>query len=725
MKQLLQNLRSGELSISDVPAPVVSPGRLIVANRHSAVSVGTERALMEFARSSMIGKARSRPDLVRDVLRKVRSEGFATTYRAVLSRLDQLIGPGYSCAGEVQAVGPGVTGIAVGDLVACAGGGYACHAEIVSVPRNLVSPMPSGLSTRHAALVTLGAIALQGIRRADITPGERVAVIGLGLLGQITAQILSAYGCPVFGLDRSARRVAQALASGMDRGAVTDKDDVQAMGLAFSDGVGCDAVIITAATTSDEPVRMAGQLLRELGRVSVVGDVGLKVPRKLYYERELDLRISRSYGPGRYDTAYEEKGLDYPFAYARWTEGRNMGEFLRLAASGRLNLDSLITYTFPIDDASKAYGLIGEGAGEEVLGVLLEYPPKPGTDQPAVPLAVSHPVKGQGSRHGKVNVGLVGCGNFARAVILPAIKRVPAAHLSTVVSASGVNAVNAARGLSARAGSDVVGLMADPAIDLALIATPHHLHAEQVLMGLEAGKAVFVEKPLCLTVEELEQIVATCERLRVAERPVRLAVGFNRRFAPLAIQMREFIDQRTGPVDLQYRVNAGALPKGHWVADPDVGGGRILGEVCHFIDLANFLAARPPRAIYAAGSPDGSVTIIIRYADDSTASIQYLTTGHRGFAKERIEAFADGTGAVLDDFNSLETRRGATRQMRKNRWRQDKGHQAQFAAVIDAIARGQALPVDIGEAFLSTRMSLLVLDSLRLSQPVPVSDHAH
>ena len=721
MRQMLQNFRTGELKIEEVPAPALQPGGVVVRNHYSLVSAGTERAAMVFAHQGLIGKARSRPDLVRQVVNKVRTDGLVATYRSAMEHLNTFVPLGYSSAGEVLEVGAEVPDVTRGDLVACAGAGYASHSEMVFVPKNLVVKLPEDVSTRQGAFATLGAIALQGVRRADLTPGERVAVIGLGLVGQLTVQILHAYGFPVLGLDVDPGRVEGARRWSMERYGVIGRDDVDGMALAFSNGVGVDAVVVTASTNTSEPVELAGRILRERGRVSVVGDVGMDVPRRLYYDRELDIRMSRSYGPGRYDPVYEEWGIDYPIAYARWTEHRNMEEFLRLVALGRLNVDEMTTHAFPIDQARDAYKLILENPDHEpFLGVLLEYPT---TDRPVERrLDLGSPVGLQGRGSGVVKVGLIGGGLFAKGTILPALKKLDQVQVRAVATATGKTAQDLAkRNGCDYATTDYRELLEDKEIDLVIIATRHNLHASIAVEALRAGKHVYVEKPLALNLDELQSVA------RVASgSPGLLTVGFNRRFAPLVIEAKRHFVNRGTPLMAHCRINAGAVPADHWVHDPVEGGGRILGEVCHFVDLLQFLVGAPPRSVFASRLPangrhvlaDDNVLVALEFADGSRGSVLYSALGADSMPKEMLEVMGDGRSVRLDNFRTLDLYRGSRKSTRKSGG--DKGHNGQFRSLVDSILQGGGPPIPLEEVLLSSMATLCVVRSLSEAASVQV-----
>ncbi len=666
LKQVTHRLRDGRIEVLDVPRPELRPEGVLVDVRASLVSAGTERRTVETGRKSLLAKARARPDQARLVFDKARRDGLGAAAQAVRFRLGQPAPLGYSAAGVVIAAGSRVSDLAPGDRVACAGAGFATHAEIDYVPANLAVPVPDGVSLDDAAFATVGAIALHAVRQADARLGERVAVIGLGLVGQLAGQILRAAGCRVVGIDLDSALVERAQGDGAaddayPRGAL-DGD----LPAAASD---CDAVVITAATSSADPVELAARLCRDRGRVVVVGDVGLDVPRDAYYDKELSLVVSRSYGPGRYDAEYEERGLDYPIGYVRWTERRNLAAFLDLVATGKVRVAGLVTSRIEIDDAPEAYDAL-VGADSSPLGVLITYdavaePPEPVVQAAAAP---GPPMA----------AGVIGAGSFAAGVLIPGLQKA-GFTLEAVASASGLSA----RGAQERFGFDrALGadeLLADPGIGLVAVATRHGSHAELAARALRAGKSVFVEKPPALTEEDLADLAAA----RSASAGT-LTVGFNRRHAPLAARMREHL---AGPFELLYRVNAEALEPGHWTNDPDDGGGRLVGEGCHFVDFACWLAGELPARVTCAlradpGRPLASAesfTIHLDFPGGSTATIVYGSRGDPKLGKERIEAQSAGRSAVLVDFERLELHGDGRSRTTKSR--RDKGHEAQFTAL--------------------------------------------
>ncbi|MFN0073162.1 MAG: bi-domain-containing oxidoreductase [Chloroflexota bacterium] len=720
MKQVTQSYRSGETRIEDVPVPLCPYGGVLVANAFSLISAGTERTVVETASESLIGKARRRPDLVRQVLDKARKEGIAPTYQAVRSRLDTPIPLGYSCAGTIIEVGEGIEDLSVGDRVACAGAGHANHAEIVAVPRNLCVRIPDEVSLEDAAFVTVGAIALQGLRVADVKLGERVVVIGLGLVGQLTVQLLNAAGCNVFGIDLDPTKVAIAHEHGAVAGAPREMPNLDELILEFTGGYGADAVVITAGTSSNDPIELAGHISRDKGRVVVVGAVGMNVPRPPFYEKELDLRLSRSYGPGRYDPEYEERGVDYPIGYVRWTEGRNMEAFLEAVGRGRVKTSSMVTHRFRIEDATDAYEVLSGKRPEPSLAILLEYPREPLVERRVTVASVK-----TSAPPGAVGIGFIGAGNFSRAVLFPALKAIADVELVGVASNTGLSARSAAQQFGFRtATSDYHELLADERVTAVVIATRHDLHARMAVEALDAGKSVFLEKPLALNLEELRSVLAA-----EARSPGLLMLGFNRRFAPSVQRFREFFGRRASPLTLEYRVNAGPLPRNHWLNDPNQGGGRMIGEVCHFVDLVSYLAGASLERVYAEplggerGPSVQSALISLRYSDGSLGSIIYAAEGDRTFAKERIEVIGAGAVAILDDFRSWQISRGGKRQRAGGGLlgSQDKGHAAGLASFVRAVRQGGPCPIPIHESALTTLATFKIVDSLTLGRPFEVN----
>ena len=726
MKQVFQDARSAEITVVEVPAPRLLAGCVLVRTAASLVSAGTERASAEFAGKNLLQKARMRPDLVREVLSKIGRDGIFPTVSAVRSRLDQPGALGYSSAGTVVAVGEGVTGVDAGDRVACAGVNHAVHAEFACVPRLLVARVPSeAVSFEEAAFTTVGSVALHGVRTAEVKLGDVVAVIGLGLLGQLMVQILKAAGCTVLGMDISAERADLALHLGAD-GVSTASSAFGDLCLQHSAGYGADSVLIAAQTASNDPVNLAGAVARDRAIIAAVGTVAMDIPRRSFYERELDFRIARSYGPGRYDVAYELKGIDYPIGYVRWTETRNMEAFLKLVADRKLDLHSLITHRFPITRAQAAYELITGKTQEAFLGVLLSYP-QDAQDVDHIEIASRDRSI---DSHKSVGVGLLGAGSFAMGTMLPVLKRVRGVELVVAGAANGSHARHAADKFGFRScTTDELEIFNHPIVNTVVIATRHHLHARQVITALNCGKHVFCEKPLCLNEEELNEITAAYEN-SVSVRNL-LMVGFNRRFAPLAVRMKKFLQEAGEPLALHYRVNAGFLPADHWLNDPLQGGGRILGEVCHFVDFLCFMTGSVPVEVEtrslssssftgASKYSNDNVVCSLRFADGSQGTVSYLANGDKAYSKERIEVFGGGRVAVLEDFRRLELAREGRKSVFRSPLRQDKGHRGEFEAFVTAILTGSTSPIPLRE-IVNTMLTTFALEESRcIGRPVSV-----
>jgi predicted dehydrogenase/threonine dehydrogenase-like Zn-dependent dehydrogenase len=711
MKQLLQNMRDGKTTVVDVPVPSPKPGMVLVKTAASLVSAGTERMVVEFAEKSLVGKARSRPDLVRQVVDKARREGLLPTVEAAFNRLDQPMPLGYSSAGTIVELGEGVQGYKVGDRVACAGSGYAVHAEYAAVPINLVAPLPDNVNFEAGACGTMGAIALHGFRLAQPQIGESVLVIGLGLLGLLALEIAQAAGNEVMGVDLDPERMA--LAERMGVRAVLRDQAEEAISV-FSHGRGVDVALICADTESNDPVELAGVVARDRGRVVAVGAVGMELPRRVYYHKELDFIVSRSYGPGRYDPIYEEGGLDYPFGFVRWTAGRNLEAFVNLLGGDKLDVTGLITHRFSIDEAPKAYRLITGKAGEPFVGVLLTFPEETTVDLKAAKTLLSDG-RGQRPATGKVNLGVIGAGNFASAVMLPVIKSIRLIQRVGIVSAAGLSAQHAARKYSfSFASSDTDAIFSNSEINTVAVLTRHNLHASQVLKGLRAGKNVLCEKPLALEEKEIAEIAVELEK---PDAPL-LMVGFNRRFAPMSKAMRAFLDHRQEPMVANYRVNAGYLPPEHWLHDLEVGGGRIVGEGCHFVDFLTWLVGEPPIAVTAHGLPDGgryledNVVLTFEFPDGSIGTVAYLANGDKSLPKERVEVFSGGRVAILEDYRKLTLIRDGHRKVRRAWLRQDKGHKAEWRAFVGAILDGGEPPIPYADIIGVTRATLVAVEAL-------------
>lgn len=701
MKQILQSLKTGQTTLQEVPAPRPAPGQLCIRTHATLVSAGTERMLVEFGKAGWIAKARSQPDKVRMVLEKVRTDGLAATLEAVRSKLDQPLALGYCNVGTVIEVGRGVTGFAVGDRVVSNGK----HAEVVCVPQTLCAKVPEGVGDEQAAFTVLAAIGLQGIRLAQPTLGECVVVTGLGLIGLLTVQLLRAQGCRVLGIDFDPARCALARQLGAEV-VVNPGEDALAAAQAFSRGRGVDAVLITASTSSSEPVHQAAQMCRKRGRIVLVGVTGLTLSRADFYEKELSFQVSCSYGPGRYDPAYEEAGQDYPVGFVRWTEQRNFEAVLDMLASGALDVAPLVSHRFPLARAEEAYALLSSDAPS--LGIVLEYP---GDDSArlarrTVPLAGAAEAPPAGMRG---TVAFIGAGNYAGRVLIPAFKAA-GAQLQSVASGGGVSAVHFGRKFGFRkASTDWAECVADPQVDTVVVATRHDAHARQVLAALRAGKHVFCEKPLCLTLEELTEIEKEAN-----ERPGQvLMAGFNRRFAPQVVKIKQLLASVTEPKSFIMTVNAGAIPPEHWTQDKTVGGGRIVGEGCHFIDLLRHLAGAPivdwhAQALGAhpgLAVRDDKAALTLRFADGSVGTVHYLANGDKGFPKERLEVFCAGRVLQLDNFRVLRGW-GWKGFSRLRLWRQDKGQAACARAFLDAVRGHAPAPIPLEEVLEVSRASI-------------------
>lgn len=717
MKQVLQSLKDGSVEVAEVPAPKLAPGHLLIATTRTLVSAGTERMLVDFGRAGWIAKARQQPDKVREVLAKVRTDGLATTVDAVRSKLDQPLPLGYCNVGRVIGVGAGVDGFAVGDRVASNGN----HAGVVLVPQNLCARIPADVSDDAATFTVLGAIGLQGLRLAQPTLGEAIVVTGLGLIGLMTVQMLRAQGCRVLGIDVDPARLALAQSLGAEVVDGSNADNVLTAADRFSQGRGVDAVIITASTKSNEPVSLAARMCRQRGRIVLVGVTGLQLSRADFYEKELTFQVSCSYGPGRYDPAYEDKGQDYPIGFVRWTEQRNFEAVLNLLAAGSLDVTRLITHRFAVTEATAAFDVLT--GDRTALGILFEYPdPAVGDGEPArvvpiSPAATDAPVQAPpGAVGNAARIAFIGAGNYGGRILIPAFKAAGAA-LVTLVSGRGMTAVHHGRKAGfENAASDAAAAIGDAATDTVVIATRHDAHAAQVSTALDAGKHVFCEKPLCLTMAELEDITG---RWRPG---LRLMVGFNRRFAPLATRMKTLLAGVAAPKQLILTINAGAIPPDHWTQNRSVGGGRWVGEGCHFVDFARFLVGHPITDASVAALGDAgahakviaheNVTATLRFADGSVATIHYLATGNKGFPKERVEAFTGGRVLQLDNFIALKGW-GWAGFSKQKLWRQDKGQTACAAAFVASVRQPEApdaIPVD--EIFEVSRWTIELADQL-------------
>ncbi|MEO0882817.1 MAG: bi-domain-containing oxidoreductase [Pseudomonadota bacterium] len=688
-----------------MPTPRASRGNLLVATRVSLISSGTEKQLMDLAKTSLAGKAMARPDLVRQTLRKVQTDGLRPTVEKVFAKLDTPIPLGYSLAGTVIELGNGVSEYAIGDRVACAGAGLANHAAFNSVPKTLTARIPDTVSDEDASFVTLGAIALQGVRQASPTLGECVAVIGLGLIGLLTVQLLKANGCKVLGFDPDTDRVKLAEAMGAD---LAISQGLQDAATEMSGGHGADAVIITASTPSNAPLNQAAEISRLKGRIVVVGMVGMEIDREPFYKRELDLRLSMSYGPGRYDPDYELLGHDYPLAYVRWTEQRNMSAFLQLIADGQVTPRPLITHRFPIEEGEEAYALMARG--DPHLAMVLTYRDQEQTSTNHTPSHRSAiPIEGE------IGVSFLGMGNYAKSVLLPEVRKHQQINLAGVATATGISANHAGEKYEFETiATDAKAIIKSDRTDVVFIATRHDSHADLAISALEAGKHVFCEKPLALKIEDLDAVMAAA-----SSAPGLLAVGFNRRFAPLTRRAYAVLRQRSGPLVMTYRVNAGRLSSDHWIKR-DEGGGRIIGEVCHFVDTLVALCGALPvdvQAVAARGYDD-ALSALIRFADGSIGTIIYSSLGDPAVPKEYIEIFAQGKIVQLTDFTHLTICFGG--KVSRVKKAQDKGQAALIADFLSAIRSAGHPPIPYNELAAVTETTFAIEEALRTGQSVGV-----
>ncbi len=704
MNQLTQQLKSGQMDILEVPFPSIGKGQILVRNYYSVVSSGTEGKTVSDARKGYIAKARSRQKEVKMVIEMIKTNGLLETYKLVMNKLEAPAALGYSCAGEVIAVGEGVSDIQVGDFVACGGQG-AYHADVVSVYRNLCVKVPSGVDLRHAAFTTIAAIAIQGIRQADLKMGESCVVIGLGVIGQLTIQILNAAGIKTIGVDIDDNQVEAARVCGATIAVNRNQAGIEKIVNDYTNGIGADAVIITAGTSSLDPVNFAGEIARRKGKVVIVGAVPTGFDRPNYYKKELELLMSSSYGPGRYDIGYEEKGIDYPAGYVRWTENRNMQSYIDLLASKKLDINKIISHTFPLDNAPEAYNMI-LSKSEHFSGILIEYELKSELKKDVVLSSTSQ-------LPAKANVAFIGAGNFAQNILLPRLKG--RCNFTGIATAHG----NTARYVAdkykfSHCAGTADDLLNDTKTNTVFIATRHNLHAEYVIKSINAGKNVFVEKPLAMTIEELDNIQSAYNAIPSDKKPL-VFVGFNRRFSPHVQQIKKmFLDEQ--PKAINFRINAGAVPKDHWVNDPEIGGGRIIGEGCHFIDLAMYIAGSKIVSVNASSIKDANnlndtVTINLGFENGSIANIAYFSNGSKSLAKEYIEVFCGGTSVIIDDFKTMRVL-GKSEKKYKLKG-QDKGHQNEIIQFLESIEKGKPAPIPFDELYLSTLATFKVLESIK------------
>ncbi|NQY30829.1 MAG: Gfo/Idh/MocA family oxidoreductase [Flavobacteriaceae bacterium] len=709
MKQVIQNFKTGELYVDDVPMPSIRKGMVLVENKFSLISAGTERGTVKVGKASLNGKAKQRPDLVAQVLQNIKKEGLKATIDKVKTKLDSLKALGYSTSGVVKA-SMDTNGIfKVGDRVACAGQDYASHSEVVSIPQNLVVKIPDNVSFEDASFTTLGAIALQGVRQANPTLGENICVIGLGLLGQITTQLLKANGCKVFGIDLSHNLVKLAKESGAEEALLRSDSNLLTAMDNFTRGQGFDKVIITAAAPSNDPIELSAIITRKKGQVIVVGAVKMDIPRDPdFYRKELELKMSCSYGPGRYDVSYEEDGQDYPFAYVRWTEQRNMEAFLSLISQGSLNLEHLMTHTFDIVDAEKAYDIVLGKVQEPHIGILLKYTENENKGKTKYSIA-TNPVK-------DLNIGVIGAGSFAQSYLIPNAKSF-GASLDTVVTSKGITSKNVAQKFGFNnSSSDAKDVFLNKEINTVFIATPHNSHANYVIESLKANKNVFVEKPLAMNYDELEEVKAAYEKSNT-----KLMVGFNRRFAPVSVAIKKEFENIGEPKVINIRVNAGFIPKEHWTQNVNLGGGRIIGEMCHFIDLMQYFTDANPIKVYADCidtsnvklKADDNISITIKFDDGSIGNLLYIANGDKSLSKELIEVSSGGKTGRIHDFRSGDFHKG--NKLKKLKLA-GKGHKQEVNSFLSSL-KDNTTPISFESIYLTTKTTFKIIDSLSTGLP--------
>ncbi len=710
MKQLIQNFKTGELYVDDIPIPSISSGMVLVKNEYSLISAGTERGTVKVGNASLLGKAKQRPDLVAQVLQNIKKEGFSATISKVKTKLDSLKALGYSTSGIVIASMDTNGVFKPGDRVACAGQDYASHSEVVAVPQNLVTKLPDGVTFEEASFTTLGAIAMQGVRQAEPKLGERVCVIGLGLLGQITCQILRANGCAVFGIDLSDYLVKLAEDTSVDKALNRNDSNLISACDNFTKGYGFDSVIITAAAPSNDPVELSSEILKKKGRVIIVGAVKMDLQRDPhFYRKELELRMSCSYGPGRYDVNYEEQGHDYPFSYVRWTEQRNMEAFIDLLSRKSINVKPLITQVFDITEAKKAYDIILGKVKEKHIGILLKYNADDSVNRTLIQI--------KNNSINSVNVGFIGAGSFAQSYLIPNVKTW-GASIDGVVTSRGITSKNVADkfgfNFCSTDSNDVIG---NKEINTVFIATPHSSHAGLVIKTLESGKPLFVEKPLALNIDQLNSVIEA-----KSNHPQQLLVGFNRRFAPVCQAIKSEFKNISEPLVVNIRVNAGLIPREHWTQQAEVGGGRIIGEICHFIDLMQYFTDSEPVRVFAESintintkiTSEDNLAVVVKFADGSVGNLTYLANGDKALPKERIEVFGAGRVGIINDFrDGIMIRNGKTIKLKSS----GKGHKEEINAFLNAVKEGKESPISFRSVCLTTLTTFKIKDSLSTGLP--------
>lgn len=727
MKQVVEEMKTGSVEIVETPVPLCGVDQVLVRNVASLISSGTEKGLIETGKKSLAGKAMARPDLVSLAYQKAKKEGFLNVFREAMDRLDEPLPLGYSSAGEVIEVGRSVRGFSVGDRVACAGFGFASHAEIIAVPEEMCVKLPvaalggEALSYEEASFIMLGGIALQGIRCAELTFGERVVVVGLGLIGLLLIQIGKAYGCTVIGIDIDPEKVAVARSLGCDSGLVLGRDSVEQTVLNLTSGHGADAVILTAATKDNAPILLAEQITRKRGRIILVGVSDLSLTRKAFWDKELTFTVSKASGPSVHGASTPSF---LPLELVRWTESRNLQEFVRLLSIGSVKVRQLITHRFTIHDTSRAYDMILDGS-ERYIGVVIQYPNDVVADRTvALPRPHGGPTKSSLIKNNRSSIGVIGAGMFTKNVLLPAAVKVPGVRLIGIAAKTGVSSRHVGNKFGFEfVTTDAQSILNDARIGSVLITTRHDLHADLVIEALTAGKNVFVEKPLCITNEQLGRIMDTHANSSGSSL---IMVGFNRRYSPLAVRFRDSFARRRCPMQIHYRVNAGFIPLDHWTQNPVIGGGRIIGEACHFIDLIQFITSEDPVEVFASSiggntgkySPEDNVELIIKFSRGSLGTITYSALGSKAFSRERVEAYCDELVAVLEDFKSLEFIKGSKRK-RTKLWNQDMGYHDEIKTFLK-LTNDNSKEL-LRQAALTTLATFAAVTSLRTNKPVAVS----
>jgi predicted dehydrogenase/threonine dehydrogenase-like Zn-dependent dehydrogenase len=708
MKQVYQNFKGGGIKVEDTPAPKLMSGQILIHTQASLLSAGTEGMVTEFSNKSLFQKAKSRPDLVKQVIDKAKTDGVISAYNTVKNRLDQPIALGYSAAGIILEVAEDVEGFKIGDRVACAGAGYASHANILAVPKNLVIKIPNNVPFDSAAFTTVGAIALQGVRLAQTELSENVAVIGLGLIGQITAQLLKAAGCKVVGYDLDFNKVDLARSCGIDF-ATNELNLFKDYCNNMSNNFGVDKILITASTKSNDPIELSGVIARDKAIIVAVGAVGLDIPRKTYYHKELEFRISRSYGPGRYDPNYEERGHDYPIGFVRWTENRNMQSFINLVSEGKIDPKKFISHSFPIEEAEKAYDLIKVDSIEDYLGIILNYP-----GEPELSKTIKFPnlSNSRTNNQGEISIGVIGAGGFAAGVLIPILKSHNKVKLKGLCTVKGYTShFNGSKFGFEYCTTDSDHLINDSSIDTIFICSRHDSHAELVLKSLKASKNVFVEKPLAINNTELEEI----RKFIVGGKSAFLMVGFNRRFSPHISEIKSRLGSEKSPKSVIVTINPGQILKDHWTQDKLIGGGRIIGEGCHFIDLVRYIVDSPIKSWSAQkmgkDNLNDKVTINLSFEDGSIGTVHYFSNGNKQFPKERIEVFSSGMIFQIDNFLKINNY-GAPRPKKMQLNKQDKGHEKEINQFVSSIIENQTSPIPFDELYEVSKISIDIANSI-------------